>query len=65
MKESSSNKEEQICLKASYKADNIPGIKPFNARLFKMSIQLVEENYKLREHILGLKESLKYLKEKI
>lgn len=62
MKESSSNKEDEICLKASYGEDTIIGIKPFNAQLFRMSDQLVEENDKLREHTLGLKESLVHLK---
>lgn len=41
MKESSSNKEDEICLKASYDEDTIPGIKPYYAQLFRMTNQLM------------------------
>lgn len=63
MEESSSNKEDKIYLKVSYKIDIIPGIKPSFSQLYIMSGQLMEENNKLRERILGLKESLRYIKE--
>lgn len=63
MKESSSNEEDEICLKASYEEDTIQGVKPSYAQLFRMSGQLVEENDKLRERTIGLKESLRHLKE--
>lgn len=62
-KESPSNKEDEVFLKATYKIDNIPGVKPCYKQLFWMCSQLVEENDKLRQHILELNESVKYLKE--
>lgn len=57
------NKEYEICLKAFHEWDIIPGIKPYYAQLFMMSGQLVKENDKQREHILGFEESLKDPKE--
>lgn len=35
MKESSFNKEYEICLKTSYETDTIPGVKPSYAQLFR------------------------------
>lgn len=63
MKKFSFNEKYEIYLKASYEIDIIPGIKPSYAKLFRMTSQIEEENAKLRERTLGLKESLIYLKE--
>lgn len=63
MEKSSSNKEDEIFLKTSYEGDTILDIKPSYAQLFRMSDQSVEENNKLRERILSLIESLRYIKE--
>lgn len=58
MSEFSSNEEYEICLRASFLEDTIPGIEPSFAQIFKMSSQLDEENAKLREFTIGLKKSL-------
>lgn len=63
MKESFSNEEDEILLKASYEGDIILSIKPSYVKLFRMCHQLVKENSKLRKRTIGLKESLRYLKE--
>lgn len=63
MKESACNEEDEIFLKAFYEAYTILSVKPSCAQLFRMSGQLVEENDKLREYTLGLKESLRHLKD--
>lgn len=44
MQRSSSNKEDQIFLKASFEGDIIPGIKPPYTQLFRMCDQLEKEN---------------------
>lgn len=61
MKESSSNEEDETCLKTSYEEETILGFKPSYAHLFRMSDRLVEENEKLRKCTLGIKESSKQL----
>lgn len=61
MKKSSSIKQDEICIKVSYEADTIPSIEPSYAQLFRMSGRVVKENDKLRECILGLMESVRYI----
>lgn len=62
VKESSSNEEDEICLKASYKAYTILGVNSSYAQLFRMSGKLVEGNNKLRECISGIMKSKDILK---
>lgn len=62
MERSFSNEEDEIFLKASFKGDIVPCTNPYYEQLFRMSGCLMEENNKLRECILSLKESLRYLK---
>lgn len=59
MKEYSSDKEHEVCLKATYDVNTFSSSKPSYEQLFRMSGQFVEENDKLRERFLGLKRACK------
>lgn len=44
IKESSSNKEVEVCLKASYEEDDYEVTKPSYKQLFKINVKYIEEN---------------------
>lgn len=56
IKESSSNEEDEVFLKASFEEDEVEVTKQSNTQIFKISAKFVEENYKLKKLNLDFKE---------
>lgn len=60
-KEYSSIKEDEVCLKTSHKEDDYQVTNFSYTQLFKLSIKLIYENDKIKNHNLDLKDYLEFL----
>lgn len=64
LEESSSNEEDEVCLKSSDKEDDHEVTKLSYKQLFKLSVKLIKENDNIKKRNLDLKDCLEFSEKK-